>query len=176
MSSKDTPAAAPVKYKRRKKLINPRMQLKIAGAAVAIALVSVLVLTVMLNEAFVQMVDRGWIDPANVSGGWLEVLLPTVGISLVILFPLVLSLGILLSHRLAGPMYRFRVWLTDVKDGKETRPCTIREGDEYQDFCRLLNEVTEPLRHGSTFVKAIVADADEPELVVEPKTETAEAA
>ncbi len=176
MSSEDATPVQPRKtYKRKKKLINPRMQLKIAGAAVAIALVSVLVLTVMLNEAFVQMVDRGWIDPANVSGSWLEVLIPTVLMSLAILFPLVLSLGILLSHRIAGPMYRFRVWLTDVKNGKETRPCKIRDGDEHQDFCELLNEVTEPLRTGEVFAKNQPA-ADEASEPVADKTVEAEAA
>lgn len=172
MSSTDLPPTAkPVKHKRKKKLINPRMQLKIAGAAVAIALVSVLVLTVMLNEAFVEMVDRGWIDPANVSGSWLEVLIPTVFMSLAILFPLVLSLGILLSHRIAGPMYRFRVWLADVRDGKETRPCKIREGDEHQDFCELLNEVTEPLRDGTVVRKT--TEGDEPEAAPAPEAEAA---
>ena len=38
------------------------------------------------------------------------------------------------------------MFLNQVIRGEKPEPCRIRKRDELQDFCKLLNEVTAPLR------------------------------
>ena len=54
--------------------------------------------------------------------------------------------GILLTHRIAGPIYRFTSFLKGVNRGQHPDICRIRPNDELHDFCALLNETTAPLR------------------------------
>jgi hypothetical protein len=133
-------------YRRRKKLINPRFQLKLACAGLAISLVSVMVLMILLNEAIMEMMDSGWVDPLAVQSGWIGMLAGKLVIAAALLIPLTIALGIILTHRIAGPMYRFEKWLMSVHQGEKPGPCVIRKGDEFQEFCDLLNKVTAPLR------------------------------
>jgi hypothetical protein len=55
--------------------------------------------------------------------------------------------GVALTHRLFGPIYRFEQYLKGLKSGAATRPCILRKGDYLQDFCELLNDTTAPLRN-----------------------------
>ena len=137
------------KYKRRKKLIKPRFQIKVAASGLGIAIVSVLLLMIMINEAFMDFANKGWVDAVALRGEWMSILLSKLLIALVLLIPMTLALGIVLTHKIAGPLYRFETFLTAVMAGEHPEPCRLRKGDELMDFCDLLNEVTEPLRNGS---------------------------
>jgi hypothetical protein len=160
------------KIVRRKKLIAPKFQLQVAGFAIAIAVVAVMTLMVVLNQAFVDMIDKGWLVPGAARAGWMTFLFNKLLLALAIVVPVALSLAVLLSHRVAGPMYRFRVFLTDVKEGRQVEPCRIRDGDEYQEFCVLINEVTAPLRE----LNAVRDDIDVEVESDERRRETVEAA
>ncbi len=50
--------------------------------------------------------------------------------------------GIIISHKSAGPLYAFRLYVDDLIEGKD-RKLTFREGDNYKD----LEEVAERLRN-----------------------------
>ena len=54
--------------------------------------------------------------------------------------------GILATHRLVGPIYRFKVFLKQVADGERPADCKLRQGDELQDVCDLINAATAPVR------------------------------
>jgi hypothetical protein len=75
--------------------------------------------------------------------------------------PLTFALGVLSVFKVVGPLYRFRLYLRGVADGTEQEPCRIRQGDELQDFCDLLNEVTAPLRAEARERAAAAAPAPE---------------
>lgn len=45
-----------------------------------------------------------------------------------------------------GPLYRIRGFLEAVVAGRHPEPCKLRQGDDLQDVCALLNQATEPLR------------------------------
>ena len=72
--------------------------------------------------------------------------LKALSLSLGIVLPLTLAVGVLSTFRIAGPLYRFTEFLKETKRGDRPKDCVLRKGDELQDFCTLLNEVTEPLR------------------------------
>jgi hypothetical protein len=69
-------------------------------------------------------------------------------ISAAVLLPLTLSVGIVATFRIAGPLHRFETFLRAIANGEKPADCKIRRGDELQEFCTLLNDVTAPLRTG----------------------------
>ena len=151
------------KYKRKRKLIKPKFQLKVAAACLGLSMMAVLTMMILLNEAILDFADKGWVDSAALQNEWISVLLTKLGIALLIFAPMTLALGIILMHRVAGPLYRFEQFLSAVVRGEHPNPCRIRKGDELVDFCELLNRFTTPLRNGTVdlaaFQEAMTTDA-----------------
>ncbi len=50
------------------------------------------------------------------------------------------------SHKVAGPLYRFKVVLEELKEGKISSPIRIRKGDYLLQEAELINQVLESLR------------------------------
>jgi methyl-accepting chemotaxis protein len=51
------------------------------------------------------------------------------------------------SHKVAGPLYRFKLVLEALKEGEISSPISIRKGDFLHPEAELINEVLESLRH-----------------------------
>ena len=49
---------------------------------------------------------------------------------------LIFSITIFFSHKVAGPLYRVKVFLDDIKNGKGRSPIILREGDYFQDIVK----------------------------------------
>lgn len=165
-------------YKRKKKLIKPMFQLKIACACLGLALMAVLTMMILLNQAILDFADKGWVDSVALQNEWIGVLLTKLGIALLIFAPMTLALGVILMHRVAGPLYRFEQFLAAVARGEHPQPCRIRKGDELVDMCELLNRFTAPLRDGSVDLapfQAAMANEAPTDLAATPDAETDEA-
>jgi nitrogen fixation/metabolism regulation signal transduction histidine kinase len=67
-------------------------------------------------------------------------------LSLSVLVPVTIGVGLVLTHRLAGPIYRFETYLRGIVSGEQNGRCKIRDGDELQEFCELLNDAISKLR------------------------------
>ena len=109
---------------------------------------------------------------------WIGVLLAKLGIALVIFAPMTLALGIILMHRVAGPIYRFEQFLAAVARGEHEHDCKIRDGDELVEMCDLLNRFTAPIRNGTVDLepfRASMAGEAPTELAADTDTETDEA-
>ena len=50
------------------------------------------------------------------------------------------AVGLHFSHKLAGPLYRFKMELLRIVDGDAFRPMVLREGDDFQDMAEVLNQ------------------------------------
>ncbi len=148
------------KYKRTRKLIQPKFQLKVAFACLGIAVMATLVLTVLLNQVVLDFADKGWIDSARVEQEWVGVLTVKLLIALAVLTPMTLALGVILMHRIAGPLYRFRQFMAAVARGEHPNECHLRKGDELMDFCELLNKFTAPIRDGTVDHKVFGASVN----------------
>jgi hypothetical protein len=55
-------------------------------------------------------------------------------------------LGMAAFMRVLGPLHCMRMFLEKALRGQHPEPCRLREDDELQDICALLNRATEPLR------------------------------
>jgi hypothetical protein len=49
------------------------------------------------------------------------------------------------SHRIAGPMYKLRLFLEHIRDGGEIYPLSFRDGDQFHEVASDLNETIEYL-------------------------------
>lgn len=132
------------RYKRRTKLIHPKLQLTLIGTFGGIALLAMLMQFLLLGYFLtksVSQLDNGGQLAAQVPGALMTVL----GISLLVLTPVFLVIGIMLTFRFAGPVYRFEQFLMALSRGEAKAPCKIREGDHLQSLCDAINVATEPL-------------------------------
>ena len=134
-----------MKRERRKiKLINPSLQLRFVGAFAVITMLSFL-----LQGLFVaSRMSQARLAEANGGGPvpniWIEGLLLSLGLFL----PLTIAAGILMTHRIAGPIYRIEQHLRAILRGENPPQCTLRKGDELVELCALMNKTIEHLREG----------------------------
>ena len=134
------------RYKRNRKFIEPRIQMKFALAFFTTAGIAIFGQTLL----FGFLLDRTARSLEN-DGSLLRGQLPLILrdgflLTAVVLVPLTVLVGIWSTFRVVGPLYRFRLFMNAVIAGEQHAPCRIRAGDELHDFCDLLNRVTEPRR------------------------------
>jgi methyl-accepting chemotaxis protein len=146
-------------YKRRIKLIQPRLQLKLTGWFLSVTaigmLLQYLLLGFFLTQLAVQLPGQG----AYVVSQADKMLLQSLGLSFVLVLPLTVAVGILVTFKVAGPVYRFEKHLQSIAQGEDVGPCRIRKGDELQELCRRINAAVDALRARSTAVQANAAQA-----------------
>ena len=82
----------------------------------------------------------------QVNGVLLGMLLASFGV----LVPITFVAGVVLTHKVAGPIHRMQVFLNQTLRGAKPADCRLRESDELQEFCALINQVTAPMRQRET--------------------------
>lgn len=151
--------AQPNFEKRRIKLIKPGLQLKLIGVFVGVSMLGFLMQTLVVWLRLTQTAEMLPESAGNALAGMLPMLpLEILLISFGMLLPFTFAIGILATFRIAGPIYRFEQYLKEVIQGTQVGPCRLRSGDELQELCDLINEATEPLRHGGLHVARIETD------------------
>ena len=130
-------------YKRRQFLINKQFQLKftlqlmMAGIIGSAAIATIIYWWWRRNNEFMEMV--GMLDPEFNEAN-------TMVIASLVGFVAFLALclfiwGILLTHRVAGPMYVFSRYLGELAGGKWPNVRPLRKRDEFKDVFNRLNEL-----------------------------------
>jgi hypothetical protein len=132
--------------RRRTKLILPRLQLWLIGTLTGTASLALVaqyqILTTRLAE-FAQTMPSG--------GSYLAQEIPrlTTGMLLIsfgLLLPTIVGLGVLVTFRIAGPIFRFKQHLDAVARGEDVGPCRVRRGDLLHDLCASINQAVGTLR------------------------------
>lgn len=135
---------------RIKKLVRPKMQLRITMWFVSLAACTLLLQLALFSSAFSELaVDLGSDAAQNfdlISAAYVRVLV----LSFAIVLPVTTLLGVVSTFRVAGPVHRLVEFLTEVRDGGKPADCRIRSGDELQDLCALVNEITAEQRGAAT--------------------------
>jgi hypothetical protein len=150
------------KYKRRIKIIKPELQLKMICIFVGLSALGILLQSVLVAHRLSQLsadipVGGQYIVDA-LPGLLTEIIIFTFGLVL----PLIFAVGVLVTHRIAGPVYRFEQYLGQVVRGEDVGPCRIRKGDELQDLCIVINEAAELIRDARSHVTSADELADAP--------------
>ena len=150
----------PQRYVRRKKLIKPRLQLRLTGIFVGLTALSLLLqfvlFTNVLNETAVGLPNDGPIVLQAINRITFEVL----AVSFLLFLPLTLSVGVLCTFRIAGPVYRFEQFLGAVIRGERPPDFRLRKGDHLTELAALINDATRPLREPQPEPTAAGADVD----------------
>jgi hypothetical protein len=143
------------RYKRRRVLIQPRLQLRIVLAFLSAACVSTLVQVLLLSHSLSALAESLPTEGNVVLEELPRILRNQVLLSFLLMAPLMLAVGVLETFRVVGPLYRIERYLRDVAAGTKPPPCKIRKGDELQEFCRVVNEATQPFLAGASPVTAM---------------------
>ncbi len=133
-------------HKRTKRLVKSGLQLKLILTFVGLACVASLFQVILLNRAVTFVAAQMPRDGGVLLGELPGVLRSSVLLSLSVLVPVTIGVGLVLTHRLAGPIYRFETYLRGIVSGEQNGRCKIRDGDELQEFCELLNDAISKLR------------------------------
>jgi hypothetical protein len=134
------------RYKRRIKLIRPRLQLKLTAISTGVAIIALSLQYLLFSKTLTSLATDLPNDALLLMDVSRGPLLLALGISLAVLLPLSVSVGILTTFRVAGPVHRLESYLEQVRRGERPADCRLREGDELLELCRLVNEATRPLR------------------------------
>ena len=133
-------------YKRRKKLIKPRLQLRLTAVFVGLSGLSLLLQYVLfqnrLHGAAIQLPNDGAVLLSMTNGLLAEVLLT----SFLVFLPLTFLVGVMTTFRIAGPLYRFEVFLERLRRGERPEDFRLRKNDQLHEFADLLQAATAPMR------------------------------
>jgi hypothetical protein len=134
------------KHPRRVRLIRPGLQLRLiltflGVSSLALALQFILFMSA-LTEAAVHLPQDGLLLMERVNGILLGVFLTSFGM----LLPALFVVGLVMTHRIAGPIYRLEVFFNQLLGGQRPADVRLRRGDELHELCDLVNQATAPLR------------------------------
>lgn len=136
--------------RRRKLLIYPQFQLRYLVSSLGGTL-AVISICFFANHFFFRHFERrgadGGLPPDHIFFQFLSeqrhfMALILVGVALVTTVFLLLY-GLVLSHRMAGPLYRLRIYLEQEIRGEAKQPLKFREGDYFVEIADLVNRALE---------------------------------
>jgi len=146
------------KIMRKKYLINTKFQLKYTG----------LILLFMFVVAWLTgytVYYTGWLLmgeklSAVYPQGRLVAIMRTVNFTLLLrlalITPLVVIISIILSHRIAGPVFRIGRYLKSLSSGDLSAKLHLRKNDELQDLAEAINDMTGELKNRVNKIKGLV--------------------
>lgn len=143
-----TPDIKP-KFKRKQIFISAKFQLRYVGIILLLMFITALVCSyVVYYNGMILLAEK----LANVyPQGRLMAIINTVNLrillSIVILMPFVGYLGIFLSHKIAGPIYRIERFLGDMAKGNFSTRLTLRKGDELISIADQINVLIDSLKN-----------------------------
>lgn len=144
------------KFRRRRKLIEPRLQIWLVATFLLLGAISTLLQAVNLIHELNSSTlagPGGWTDEAP------QLVVENLIFGFVVCVPLIAIVGIFVTFRLVGPLYRFRVYLQDLAANGYSGPCRIRQDDELQELCTALNAAVDRLRQSPAGASSTTSSA-----------------
>ncbi len=134
---------------RKKKLINSGLQLKMIAAFLFLSCISALFQVTLLNRSIMSLSSLMESDGDILLSELPSLLVSNMILTLGVLLPIMLLVGILITHRIAGPIYRFEQHLASIARGENPGVCKIRDGDELHTLCEAINNAVAQLQEES---------------------------
>lgn len=148
------PTRVPQPNRRRTYLVNPRFQWRFIAFMAAVSLLAIAVLFTSnilffrnMEQAALSVgltADNPYFDFLDEQKSTLYTLY--VGVSGVA-FVLMMGLGILYSHRIAGPLHNLRNTMQRIADGEDPSDVNFRRSDQFQDLAESFNAMIAKLRN-----------------------------
>ena len=134
--------------RRRIKIVRPRLQMKLTLTFVGLTLLALMLQFMIFLRTMTGIAVSLPSDHDVLMDAIPEVLLQSLLLTFCVVVPLVFLVGVLLTFRIAGPVYRFESYLKQILRGENPGQCHLRKGDELNELCDLINQVTQPVREG----------------------------
>jgi methyl-accepting chemotaxis protein len=163
------------KFKRTKYLVSTKLQLRYVGIILLLMLVTALICSYIIYYTVMILMGE---KLSNVyPQGRLIAIINTVNLrilfSLLLITPVVAVIGIFLSHKIAGPIYRIEKFLGDMSTGNFAARIVLRKGDELMSVADKINVLNDSLKTTIGSQKSsmgrIVAELDELKRMVNSK-------
>ena len=139
-------------WSRSKYIIDAKLQLKIVALLGLVALLSSLaiVLTLYMHNARVaEFIESTGIPPSAIASefrNFTSILMVRLVVIIVVMIGTFMFLGFVVTHRIAGPMYRLRKQLQQALAGEEIGQIRFRKDDEFQDILVMINALVDHYR------------------------------
>ena len=98
------------------------------------------------HEIFIELIDMSDEARAQMNKELFQITLG-MGISGVLFLLLTGIIGIFLSHRIAGPLYKIQKTFEKIKDGDLTQRVFLRPKDELRDFAEDFNQMMDSIEN-----------------------------
>lgn len=139
---------------RRIYLINPSFQYRIMAIMAVLALAPISVFFAAHTYFFWKLRQLGinsQLNPDHIYYRFLDgqshqLLMIFIFCSIIAMI-FVLVFGLLVSHRIAGPIHRLKMHLSQVSEGKEVRELSFRKGDYFTEVPALVNQALTALKN-----------------------------
>jgi methyl-accepting chemotaxis protein len=151
-------------YKRRNYFINRAFQsefiLKFCGLVILGSIVFGIVLYLFSRHALTTSFENSrlvikstadYLFPGLLFGGVIVAILTAIAATIVVA---------LMTHRIAGPMYRFEKYISEIGSGKLDSDLRIRKKDQFQNMAGALNKMTDDLKLGLKEVNEVSKKLD----------------
>ena len=143
----------PQSNRRKIYLINPRFQWRFIGFMAVVSLLAISILfvsNVLFFRNMTQDALAAGLTPDNPFFDFLKeqksaLSMVYFGVSGVV-FVLMMGLGVLYSHRIAGPFYRLNSHMTKIAHGAEPTPVKFRQRDQFQELAASFNAMIARLK------------------------------
>ena len=132
--------------KRRIKIIRPKLQMKLTLTFVGLTLLALMLQFMVFLAAMTRIAVSLPSDHDVLMDEVPEVLVQSLLLTFCVVVPLIFLVGVLLTFRIAGPVYRFETYFKQLLRGENPGECKLRQGDELNELCELINQVTQPMR------------------------------
>lgn len=137
-------------YRRRIFLVNKPFQLRFTFYVCSWLFVLSLVYPLIIRSIFDYFLDRAAQNPFGPLVADIETIKRQIIWLLALMQGLFLSVTVLVSifvsHRIAGPLYKLRVFMLKARDGNLKDELHFRTHDHFQDLAKTYNEMTDGLR------------------------------
>lgn len=161
---------------RKKYLVDSKLQLHVIGTMITIAVTAALFQVVLLNKSVLTVAQETGATGQSLLSQLPSILSANVALTLGVLVPAMALVGMVMTHRIAGPAYAMEHYLRKVADeGLGESRCSIRQGDQMQGLCDALNLALERVASEQRLPEA-GAIAHEPDDIAAPLPTNAEAA
>lgn len=136
------------KFKRTKYLIATKLQLRYVGIILVLMFVTALICSYFVYYTVMVMMGE---KLANVyPQGRLTAIINIVNFRMLLTFllitPVVAAIGVFLSHKIAGPIYRIERFLGDMSVGSLSQRISLRKGDELVSIADKINVLVDSLK------------------------------
>jgi len=132
-------------FRRRRKLIEPKLQLKLVATFLLVGVVSTMLQGINLIRALNTSLSTGSAG-GHVADRAPGIIIENLVFGFAICVPIVVVVGVFATFRMVGPAYRMRVYLQDLAANGYSGPCRIRSSDDFQELCSALNAAVDRMR------------------------------